>query len=107
MLVPIQTSGNKPPLFFIHGVHGDMPLGTTFSRVLGAHQPVYAIYASGMDGRRPVIDNMPDMVRAYADEIQEVRPAGPIRIGGMCTGCLIALESARKLQEAGRQTGPV
>jgi|GEM_PF-1323866 len=107
MLVPIQTSGDKPPLFFVHGLHGVMPLGRTLARVLGLEQPIYAIHANGIDGRAPAIDNLKGMVGAYVEEIREARPAGPLVIGGMGDGSLAAIEIAREMQNSGRQVGPV
>src|SRR5262249_477354 len=38
---------------------------------------------------------------------EAVRPAGSLRIGGMCAGCMIAIEVGRRLQEQGRQIGPL
>jgi thioesterase domain-containing protein len=64
MLVPIHTSGTRLPLFFIHGVVGIMPLASTLARALGPDQPFYIFHANGVDGRQPIIDNMPDLVRA-------------------------------------------
>ena len=107
MLLPVQTSGEKPPLFFVHGLHGVMPLGRIFAEGLGPDQPLYAVHANGIDGRRPVIDNMRDMVRAYVDEIQEACPTGRLVIGGMCDGGPAAIEIARELRAKGRQVGPV
>ena len=107
MLVPVQTSGNKAPLFFVHGLHGVMPLGPTFAEVLGPDQPIYAIHANGVDGRKPVTDTMPDMVLDYVADIEEARPTGPLVVGGMCEGSHAAIEIARALQAKGRQVGPV
>jgi thioesterase domain-containing protein len=107
MLRPIQTSGNKPPLFFVHGVHGVMPLGPTFARVLGADQPLYIINADGIDGKRPIIDNVPDMAMAYAAEIQQARPTGRVHVAGMCHGGLAAMEVVSRLQAQGREVGPL
>jgi thioesterase domain-containing protein len=107
MLVPAQTTGGKPPLFFVHGLHGVMPLGRIFAEGLGPEQPLYAIHANGMDGRAPVLDDLQKMVLAYVAEIQTVRPTGSIVIGGMCDGTLAAIEVARALQDQGRQIGPV
>jgi thioesterase domain-containing protein len=108
MLVPIQTSGTKPPLFFVHGFRGiTLSVGPRFAAELGPDQPVYVVNANGMDGRQPVIDDVREMVLAYLEQIQRACPVGPLRIGGMCNGCHIAIEIARTLQEKGRQTGPV
>ena len=60
-----------------------------------------------MDCRQPVIDNVREMVPAYFDELQRAWPEGPLRIGGQCQGCYVAVEIARMLREKGRQTGPV
>src|SRR5207248_505881 len=108
MLVPVQTSGSKPPLFFIHGVRGFMfDLGPKFARMLGPDQPMYVINANGIDGRQPIVESVPEMVIAYLQEIRGAQSTGPVRIGGMCSGCMVAIEIARALQEDGRPTGPV
>jgi thioesterase domain-containing protein len=108
MLVPIKSSGGKPPLFFVHGYHGILfSLGADFARELGSDQPFYGFHANGMDGRQPVINNVREMVPAYFDELQRAWPEGPLRIGGQCQGCYVAVEIARMLRETGRQTGPV
>src|SRR5690242_6402492 len=106
MLIPIQTAGEKPPLFFVHGLFGIMPLGPTFAAALGSDQPFYALHASAIDGRGPVIDNMQEMVFAYAGEIEAARPSGRIVIGGVHKGGLAAIEITRALQETGREVGP-
>ena len=103
----MRTSGTRPPLFLIHGQDGDVPSVTSFTDALGPERPVYAIHANGMDGREAVIDNIPDMVSAYVEQIRGARPWGPIHIGGFCTGSLAAIEVTRALQNEGRQVGPV
>jgi|SRR5215472_3847620 len=103
MLMPIHTSGTKPPLFLVHGLSGDL----SFAHALGPDRPLYAIHANGMDGREPVIDNVPDMVGAYVKQILGVHPTGSVHIGGFCAGGLAAIEVARALQKKGLQVGPV
>jgi thioesterase domain-containing protein len=107
MLTPIQKSGRNPPLFFLHGGHGVMPLGSTFARTLGPDQPLYAVHLVGIDGRRPATDDVQEMMRTYVEAIHGARPIGPILIGGMCGGCLIAIEVTRELQEQGRRVSAV
>jgi len=108
VLVPLQTSGSKPPLFVVHGMRGIIfSVGPQFARMLGPDQPVYGINANGLDGQLPVIERVSDMVVAYLQEIRQTRSEGRVRIGGICAGCMVAIEVARKLQDEGRQTGPV
>jgi pimeloyl-ACP methyl ester carboxylesterase len=99
MLVPVQTSGDKPPLFFVHGLREIMPLARAFATVLGPDQPFHALNASAADGREPPIEQM-------CESIRRVRPAGPLRIGGMREGTFAALGIARELLQQGRQIGP-
>src|SRR5881227_1323176 len=107
MLVPVRPSGEKPPLFFVHGLHGVMPLGRIFAEALKGERPLYAIHADGIDGRAPILDDLQSMVLAYVEQIEAARPAGPIVIGGMCDGTLAAIELARELRSRGRRIGPV
>jgi len=107
MLVPVRTSGSKPPLFLVHDQHGIMPFGTGLARVLGSDHPVYAIHASGMDGRQPATNNLPSMVQTYIAEIHGARLMGPLLIGGLGSGSLAAIEIARELQNNERHVGPV
>jgi thioesterase domain-containing protein len=107
MLVPVQPSGSKPPLYFVHGLIGVMPIGRFLKDSLGPEQPVYAVLANGMDGREAATGNLKDMARAYAEEILATRPRGPLVIGGMCTGGLAAIEVARELQARGEELGPL
>jgi len=107
MLLTIQGSGSKRPLFFVHGSHGVMTLGSTLAHALGPDQPIYAIHATGIDGKGAVTNDLDEMVRLYVESIHETRPVGPLVLGGMHAGCLAAIETARELQKRGRQIGPV
>jgi thioesterase domain-containing protein len=107
MLVPLQTSGKSPPLFFVHGATGVMPLGRYLVRRLGPGQPFYAVNASGFSPGQSIIDNARDMVQAYVAEIMSVRPTGSLVVAGMCLGGLIAIEIVRELQAREREVGPV
>jgi thioesterase domain-containing protein len=107
MLIPVQSLGVNPPLYFIHGLQGVMPLGRVLAALLGSSQPLYAINANGMDGRDSTPTTVKDMALAYAQEISKVQPTGPLLIAGMCAGGFAAMEVARELQVRGRELGPV
>jgi thioesterase domain-containing protein len=107
VLVSLQTSGKSPPLFLVHGAPGIMPLGRYLVRRFGPDQPFYAVNASGFYPGQAIIENARDMVQAYVGEIISVRPSGPLIVGGMCLGGLIAIEIVRELQARDREVGPV
>src|ERR1039458_6388571 len=107
MLVAVQTSGTKPPLFFIHGLIGVMTIGRFLGQSLGPDQPLYVINANGIDGRETVTGSFKDMALTYVEEILGAQPIGPLLMGGLCTCGLAAIEFARELQARGREVGPV
>jgi thioesterase domain-containing protein len=106
MLIPIQPSGGKAPIFLLHGNSGFMPLGTVFARVMGPNQPIYIINAKGFDGSEPH-QTVPEMVSHYLDEILSVTATGPLVLVGQCWGSLVALELATELLARGCEMGPV
>lgn len=105
MLLPIRTSGDRPPFFIVHGLHGVMPIGGIMSAGLGADQPLYVLNARGIDGREPPHERMEDMLAAYLGEIRQAREIGPYVIGGICGGGLLAMELARALWSQGELVG--
>jgi thioesterase domain-containing protein len=107
VLVSLQTSGKSPPLFFVHGMIGVMPLGRYLVRRFGPDQPFYAVNPSGFYPGEAVIESARDMVQAYVAEIISVQPSGPLIVAGMCAGGLIAIEIVRELQARDRKVGPV
>jgi thioesterase domain-containing protein len=107
VLVSLQTSGKRPPLFFVHGANGVMPLGRYLVRRLGPDQPLYAVNPSGFYPGQAIIESARDMVQTYVGEIISERPSGPLVVGGMCAGGLIAIEIVRELQARDRNVGPV
>jgi thioesterase domain-containing protein len=107
MLVPVNRSGGKPPVFFIHGANGIMPVGGLFSRILGPEHPFFVINAKGFDGSPPH-QSFEEMVQAYHAVItEETESTGPIVLAAMCWGTLIALDVARKLLADGRELAPL
>jgi thioesterase domain-containing protein len=107
MMISVQNSGANPPLYFVHGIIGVMPIGRFLARSLGTDQPLYAIHVNGIDGRGPMPKTVKDMARSYAEAIFEIQPSGRLFIAGMCEGVLIAIEVARELQAKGLEVGPV
>jgi thioesterase domain-containing protein len=106
MLVPIQTSGQRAPVFLLHGNSGFMPTGKVFARVLGPEQPVYVINAKGFDGSEPH-ETVADMVNDYLADVLRVTNTGPVVIAGQCWGNLAALELATELLARGFEMGPL
>jgi amino acid adenylation domain-containing protein len=104
-LVPIQTGGNRPPFFCIHGIGGNVVGFYDLARALGPDQPVYGLQAQGLDGKTPPHTRVEEMAAHYIDEIRCVQPEGPYFLGGLSFGGAVAFEMARQLQAEGQQVG--
>lgn len=97
IIIPINTLGEKPILFGIHGYEG----GVLFWRDIGKHlpvdQPFYAIQAQGVDGTTPALTRIEDMASLYISEVQKIQPHGPYFFCGFSMGGNIAYEMAQQL----------
>jgi thioesterase domain-containing protein/acyl carrier protein len=104
-LVEIQASGDKAPLFLVHGVGGGMFWGySNLARHLGPGQPVYAFKClenSGF-GKNTSVEQM---AAQYVEDLIEFQPVGPYLLGGYCFGGNVAYEMARQLKAKGKEIG--
>ncbi len=98
-LIPLRTSGSKPPLFCVPGNLGNVyvDLGH-LNRCLGPAQPLYGLQDSADHPAR-----IETLAARYVAEIQTVQPHGPYRLGGICSGGVIAFEMAQQLQTQGEK----
>jgi amino acid adenylation domain-containing protein len=93
----IQTTGDKVPLFFVHGDWTNGPFYCyKLARELGPDQPFYVLEPYPFDQREvPTLDALASY---YVDAIRAVQPEGPYQIGGYCNGAIIAYTIACQLQ---------
>lgn len=106
-LVPIRSTGSKPPLFLVHGAEGNILIYRALAFHLGEDQPVYGLQAAGVDGG-PIGETAFEVVaKRYVTEIRQVQPCGPYLLGGYCLGGTIALEMAQHLRRAGEEVALV
>ncbi len=101
-LVPMQTEGDRLPLFLVHGGGGHVYFYRDLARHLGAHQPVYALQARVNDGLPPH-DTVEEMATEYLQEIRALFPHGPYCLGGVSFGGKVALEMAQRLRAEGEE----
>lgn len=102
-LVPLQPAGSRPPLFFIHGVGGDVYLFLSLTRLLPPEQPSYGIQAVGLDGKSLRHISVVEMAAHYVEEIMSFQTEGPIHLAGFSLGGIIAFEIAQQLHCRGRK----
>lgn len=103
-IIVLQEYGNRPPLFLLHSMPGDLLGYGELVSDLGADQPVYGFHGLGKPhGPR----ELSEMAREYATKLMRFKPEGVLHVGGWCFGGTVALEMATLLKSWGRQVGLV
>jgi acetoacetyl-CoA synthetase len=93
------------PVFFVHGVAGDVMHLRPLALSLGTERPVYGIQSRGLDPLLTPQERVEDMAEANLVAIRNVQPAGPYSIVGHSFGALVAFEMARRLELEGAEVG--
>ncbi|KIF78804.1 peptide synthetase [Streptomyces sp. 150FB] len=100
-LLPLRTSGDKPPLFCVHPAGG---LAWSYAGLLphlDNDQPMYGLQTPNLDGSAPFPDSIEAMAAIYVAELRTVQPHGPYHLFGWSFGGNVVQEVAVQLQEAG------
>lgn len=104
--LPIKRRGKLPILWWTAGGDGGEGAFLTYAALiptLPKEQPFWGLKAAGIDNPEQSIHrNIHEMVQAYADEIVEIQPEGPYRIGGECLAGSAAWELALELSRRGK-----
>ncbi len=107
VLIPLWRQGSAPPLFLVHGRHGQAFVSPHFMRLLGDDQPVWVFQARGLDATEEPHRTVEAMADEYLNEMQRQQPEGPYFLGALCAGAYVALAMARTLRDAGKRVLPL
>jgi amino acid adenylation domain-containing protein len=102
-LVPIRTTGNKVPLFFVHGADLNVLLFKALSEYLDADQPVYGLQALGLNFETAIPATIEQIAEKYVSDMIAVHPDGPYAIAGYSLGGFLAFEIAGILRKMGKE----
>ncbi|KAG1743826.1 atromentin synthetase [Suillus lakei] len=86
-IVPLQLTGNKTPIFFVHPGVGE--------------RPFYALRARGFEPGHPFFTSMDEMVSCYAAAVKRTQATGPYAIAGYSYGGVVAFEVAKRIEAMG------
>lgn len=101
-LVPIKRTGNKPPIYLVHGAGLNILIFKLLSKFMDPQQPVYGIQALGQNGINQEFRSVEDIAEKYAEDLMRNDPDGPYLIGGYSYGGFLAYETARVLKRRGK-----
>ena len=102
-IVPLQTTGDKAPIFFVHPGVGEVLVFVNLAKYFYGERPFYAFRARGFDKGHPVFTSVAEMVDCYADAMQRVQPHGPYAIAGYSYGGVVAFEVAKVIESRGEE----
>jgi aspartate racemase len=102
VLVPLQTAGTLPALICVHPIDGDVMRFAQLARELGNDQPFYGLRAPGLFDRQACYDDVSQLARLYASRLRKAF-SGPFYLAGFSFGGIVAVETARALQELGER----
>jgi amino acid adenylation domain-containing protein len=98
-VVALRTSGDRPPLFLIHPIGGNVLCYLNLVKHLPIDQPVYALQAAGAEPGAAPLRTMSDLAASYIAAIRKSCPHGPYNVGGWSFGGYVAVEMARQLAD--------
>lgn len=104
-VVPVKSTGDRPPLFLVHPIGGNVLCYNELGRALPDNQPLYALQASGIEVGTTASESISQMAHDYLEAIRRIQPEGPYHLAGWSLGGLIAFEMARQLEEIGTEKG--
>ena len=102
-LVPLQPLGDKPPIFFVHGLGGHVYGFLGLAQRLAPDQPAYGLQALGLNEEALRHSTTEEMAAHYVREIRSFQPEGPYYLAGYSMGGVFAYEMAQQLHRSGQR----
>ena len=102
-LVPIKPTGNKTPLYIIHGEGLNVLNFSNLAAVMDKDRPIFGLQAVGLNGVDEPLDNLPDIATFYLNEIIRHNPTGPYLLAGYSFGGYVALEIRKQMAIMGKE----
>lgn len=102
-LIPIKTTGTRPPLFCVHGGGGGVLTFKFIGDCLAEDQPLYSLQARGLKRGETPHTTVEEMAEHYVESVRQLFPKGPYLIAGHSLGAAVALEMSQRLTAAGER----
>jgi pimeloyl-ACP methyl ester carboxylesterase len=106
-LITLKEGDGLPPIFFIHGVGGNLVEILPTARRVTYPGAVIGVRARGVIRGETPHTSIEAMAADYLREIKKRQPNGPYYLCGYSSGGLAAFEIARRLSESGDEVGLV
>jgi thioesterase domain-containing protein/acyl carrier protein len=104
-LIPIKVSGQKSPIFLVHGLSGDVVNLYELGRHLQVNRPFYAL--RGLSDSSDLPTGVEELSDRYIKAIRKLQPNGPYIVGGYSAGGIVAFDMACQLDAMGECVKPL
>jgi len=101
LVVELQPAGNRPPIFCVHGIGGEVVQLTKVAKYLPREQPLFGFHAVGRNSAEEPFSSIDKMATTYLEHLRTYQPQGPYYVAGYSFGGTVALEMAQQLVAAG------
>ncbi|QKV92601.1 non-ribosomal peptide synthetase [Streptomyces sp. NA02950] len=102
-VVPLQTGGEKTPLFCVHPGVGEVLVFVNLAQYFVGDRPFYALRARGFNEGEKPFASFEEMVETYVRAIRARQPHGPYAVAGYSYGGAVAFEIAKALEADGER----
>jgi amino acid adenylation domain-containing protein len=103
LLIPIKNSGNKPPLYIIHGQGMNIIIFKSLVQEIDKDQPILGLQPLGLNPEDEPADSIEGIAEGYVNEIIKNDPEGPYLLMGYSSGGTIALEMSEQFRKLGKR----
>jgi amino acid adenylation domain-containing protein len=102
-LVTIKATGNKIPMYIVHGDGLSLSNFQNLAEHVDPEQPIFSLQPIGLNGAEEPLNSISEIARHYISEILEHNPEGPYALGGYSFGGYVAIEMKKQLDQMGKR----
>ena len=102
-IVPLKNTGLNKPLYFAHGISGNVFKYHALAQRLAHEQPSFGLQAYGLNGVDTPFHDIKEMATYHIEAIRKFQPMGPYYLAGGSFGGYLAFEMARQLKAQGHE----
>lgn len=104
-IVPLREGGTRAPIYYAHGISGNVFKYHALAQRLGSEQSGYGLQAYGLNGKDTPFHDMREMGAYHVAALLANQKEGPYRLAGGSFGGYLAYEMAVQLQAMGKEVG--
>lgn len=102
-LIPVRTSGRRPPLCCFHPVGGNVGPYRDLAALLPPDRPVYMLQNPGLESGEAPLESIEELAELHIQGLRRELSGSPLALFGWSMGGLVAWEAARRLRALGEE----